>query len=90
MPGQEPCNVLIDERGVQTAIAALDPLGQTATNNVTAAFDSANNSILSRSGGVGSGMAWPWQVNAGSCSPLVIDAQKGLVLDPCPHIPLIH
>lgn len=90
LPGQDPCNVLIDERGVQTAIAALDPLGQTATNNVTAAFDSANNSILSRSGGVGSGMAWPWQVNAGSCSPLVIDAQKGLILDPCPHLPLIH
>lgn len=90
LPGQEPCNVLIDERGVQTAIAALDPLGQTATNNVTAAFDSANNSILSRSGGVGAGMTWPWEVNAGSCSPLVIDAQKGLVIDPCPHLPLIH
>ena len=90
LPGQEPCNVKVDERGVDTAIAGLNPLGQAATTSVTSVFDSANNSILTRSGGVGSGMAWPWEVNAGSCSPLVIDAQKGLVLDICPHIPLIH
>lgn len=90
LPGQEPCNVLVDERGVQAAIDTLTPLGQTATQNVTSAFDAADQSILTRSGGVGQGFAWPWEINAGSCSPLVIDAQKGLVIDICPHIPLIH
>lgn len=90
LPGQEPCNVLVDERNVQAAIDTLTPLGQTATQNVTSAFDAADQSILTRSGGVGQGFAWPWEINAGSCSPLVIDAQKGLVIDICPHIPLIH
>lgn len=90
LPGQEPCNVLIDERNVQTAIDTLTPLGQTATQSVTSAFDAADQSILTRSGGVGQGFSWPWEFNAGSCSPLVIDSQKGLVIDICPHIPLIH
>ena len=52
--------------------------------------ETADQSILTRSGGVGQGFSWPWEINAGSCSPLVIDSQKGLVIDICPHIPLIH
>lgn len=90
LPGQEPCNVLVDERGVQTAIETLNPLGQAATQSITSIFDATEQSITTRAGGVGQGFQWPWQINAGNCAPLVMDSQKGLVFDICPQIPLIH
>lgn len=88
-PGQPAC--VMSEAGVSDAASSLTSSMSSSAGDRDSAFSAREALITGRSGGVGPGMTFPWQIETGAvCSPLVLDASKGLVFDLCAQIPRIH
>lgn len=87
-PGQPAC--VMSEDGVSDASSAMSSSVSSSESDRDSAFAAREALITGQSAGVGPGMDFPWQIDPGSCAPLVMDSSRGLEFDLCSKIPLIH